>query len=273
MNATTTQRTSMNTTVSFKWFERVTIILSAVALLIAFISLPNTPPSVWGWLVLATILFAFSIVGAAYLMRRRAGQTREGNFLLSHINASSCWLAARVYLGATWLQAGLEKLVSPAWTHGGLALKGFWIWSISAQAGPHPQVAYSWYGNFLQFMLVHHAYSWFAWVITLSELSVGILLLLGLFTGFAAFAGGSLNLLYLLAGSAGVNPIMLILSLFLLMAWKVSGHLGLDRVVLPAVTGLFNQRKANKVTRKSVPDITMQPTKPAFLFDESHGFE
>ena len=45
-----------------------------------------------------------------------------------------------------------------------------------------------------------------------------------------------MNMLYLLAGSASTNPVMLILSLFLLMAWKVAGYYGLDRIVLPIVT-------------------------------------
>src|SRR5450759_2221172 len=59
---------------------------------------------------------------------------------------------------------------------------------------------------------------------------------------------GSLNLLYLLAGSAGINPVMLILSLFLLLAWKVSGFYGLDRVVLPAITAWLRHRPAKKGT-------------------------
>lgn len=263
----------MSITTTLKWFERLSIVLSAVALLVTFMSLPHTPPSGWGWFVLASIVFALAFVAIAYFMHQRSSQTREGNFLLSHVNASSFWLAVRVYLGSVWLQAGLEKLFDPGWTRGGLALKGFWTWATYVQPGPHPQIAYSWYHDLLQSLLIHHTYTWFAWVITLSELSIGILLILGLFTGLAAFAGGSLNLLYLVAGSAGINPVMMILSLLLLMAWKVGGYYGLDRIVLPAVTKQLYHPISNKVTRIRVPAMALQSPAPALSIEEVHGFE
>jgi thiosulfate dehydrogenase (quinone) large subunit len=82
-----------------------------------------------------------------------------------------------------------------------------------------------------------------------------------------------LNLLYLLAGSAGINPVMLILSLFLLLAWKVSGFYGLDRVVLPAITAWLRHRPAKKGTLLREPNIPIQPSKPTITLDELHGFE
>jgi thiosulfate dehydrogenase [quinone] large subunit len=62
---------------------------------------------------------------------------------------------------------------------------------------------------------------------------VGILLILGLFTGIAAFIGAAMNFSYVFAGSAGMNPLFIIISLFLIMAWRVAGWYGLDRIVLP----------------------------------------
>jgi thiosulfate dehydrogenase [quinone] large subunit len=67
----------------------------------------------------------------------------------------------------------------------------------------------------------------------LTELVVGILLILGLFTGIAAFIGAVMNFSYVFAGSAGVNPLYIIISLFLILAWRVAGWYGLDRFVLP----------------------------------------
>ncbi|HLJ35933.1 MAG TPA: hypothetical protein VKU38_19905 [Ktedonobacteraceae bacterium] len=90
----------MNTTTTVKCFERVSFILSAAALAVTFISLPGIPPAGWGWFVLATILFAAGSVAVAYLVHRRSGQTREGTFFLSHVNASVFWLAVRIYLGS-----------------------------------------------------------------------------------------------------------------------------------------------------------------------------
>ena len=42
-----------------------------------------------------------------------------------------------------------------------------------------------------------------------------------------------LNFSYIFAGTAGVNPLFIIISLFLIMAWRVAGWYGLDRFVLP----------------------------------------
>jgi thiosulfate dehydrogenase [quinone] large subunit len=58
-------------------------------------------------------------------------------------------------------------------------------------------------------------------------------LLLGLFTGIAAFFGALLTTAFGLAGIAGVNPIFLILEVLLVTAWRNAGWIGLDRLVLP----------------------------------------
>ena len=42
-----------------------------------------------------------------------------------------------------------------------------------------------------------------------------------------------LNFSYVFAGTSGVNPLFIIISLFLIMAWRVAGWYGLDRIVLP----------------------------------------
>ena len=42
-----------------------------------------------------------------------------------------------------------------------------------------------------------------------------------------------LNMSFLLAGSASVNPIMFAFAVGLILAWKVAGYYGLDRYLLP----------------------------------------
>ena len=74
--------------------------------------------------------------------------------------------------------------------------------------------------------------SWIAKLVTVSELAIGVLLILGLFTGAAAVAGLTLNLAYLFTGSAGVNPAYAIVAVFLILAWRNAGFLGLDRYAL-----------------------------------------
>ena len=52
-------------------------------------------------------------------------------------------------------------------------------------------------------------------------------------TGRAAFFGALVNMSFLLAGSASVNPIMFTFAVGLMLAWKVAGYYGLDRYLLP----------------------------------------
>jgi thiosulfate dehydrogenase [quinone] large subunit len=64
---------------------------------------------------------------------------------------------------------------------------------------------------------------------------IGLALVLGAFTGVAAFLGAVLNFSYMFAGSAGVNPGMVLVSLFIVLAWCNSGWYGLDRFLLPKI--------------------------------------
>ena len=44
-----------------------------------------------------------------------------------------------------------------------------------------------------------------------------------------------MNFNFMLAGSASTNPVLFLLGLLLLLAWKVSGRIGIDRWLLPAL--------------------------------------
>ncbi len=144
------------------------------------------------------------------------------------------WLVVRLYVGYQWLHSGLEKFSNPAWTVTGEALKGFWVRAVAIPAAPaRPAIAFDWYRTFLQGLLDSGSYVWFAKVITAAELLIGIALILGLFTAVAAFFGGFMNWNFMMAGTASTNPVLLILSILLVLAWRTAGHWGLDRFVLP----------------------------------------
>lgn len=145
------------------------------------------------------------------------------------------WLIARLWLGYEWLVAGLDKIGNPAWMSSGAALQGFADNAITTgAAGEHPQVAYGWYVNFLEWIR-DSAYSWMAPLVSVSEVVIGIALILGAFTGLAAFVGVVLNFSFVFAGSAGVNPAFLVVGLLLVLAWRNAGWYGLDRFLLPRV--------------------------------------
>ncbi len=111
-------------------------------------------------------------------------------------------------------------------------MKGFAAAAVQNSKGPHPDVAYSWYVNFLEWIR-DHSYGWIGPLVSLTELVVGVLLIVSLFNGTPAFVGAVLNFTYIFAGTAGVNPLFVIISLFLILAWRVAGWYGRDRIVLP----------------------------------------
>lgn len=145
------------------------------------------------------------------------------------------WLLVRLYAGYQWLAAGWDKLHNPAWVgvKSGTALAGFVQNALSKTSGAHPDVQ-SWYAWFLNHLVLPNPSFW-SYLVSIGEFLVGIALIIGLFVGIAAFFGLFMNTSYLLAGSVSINPILLFMALFLVLAWRVAGWIGVDRWVLPAL--------------------------------------
>jgi len=148
--------------------------------------------------------------------------------------AAVLWLVVRLALGWGWLSAGWHKITGPdsrAWMDGGTALQGFVKGAIAQSHGKNPDVAYSWYVDFLHWVCANAAPM--AKLVAVAEVAVGIMLITGCLTGLAALAGATMNLNYMLAGSAGVNPVFLLAAFLLMLAWRNAGWIGLDRYLLP----------------------------------------
>lgn len=152
-------------------------------------------------------------------------------FIFSDTRLAVVWLVVRVYMAYTWITAGYEKAVGGGWLDGGSALKGFWTGALATT--PKPVITFDWYRSFIQFMVNSQSYVWFAQLVVIGEILIGIALLLGAFTGIAAFFGGFMNWNFMMAGSASVNPVFFTLSVVLILAWKTAGYWGLDRYLLP----------------------------------------
>jgi thiosulfate dehydrogenase [quinone] large subunit len=150
-------------------------------------------------------------------------------FLFTNTKMAWLWLIVRVYVGYQWLEASLHKLTAAEWMQTGDALKGYWTNAVSIPEAPaRAPIYFDWYRTFIQSLLDGQAYVWFAKVIAISEFLVGIALIIGLFVGTAAFFGGLMNLNFLLAGSLSAGPILLLLEVLLVVAWKIAGHLGVN---------------------------------------------
>ena len=153
--------------------------------------------------------------------------------LTHHPLAGLLWLPLRVWLGWQWFESGLGKAQNPAWVGSGEALMGFWQRAVAIPESGRPAISFDWYRAFIQGMLDAQAYTWFAKLVAYGELLIGIGLILGAFTGIAAFFGGFMNWNFMMAGSASVNPLFFVIAIGLILAWKVSGYIGADYFLLP----------------------------------------
>jgi thiosulfate dehydrogenase [quinone] large subunit len=165
------------------------------------------------------------------------------------------WLVLRVYVGLQWLDAGLHKVWgdgSIGWvrdgtvtvTQNGASREVFknagdnilasWNSAVGVNGAP-PRITFEWYQDFVQFMIDHRWNGWFTYLIAYGEVLIGLGLIVGAFTGFAALFGATMNMNFMLAGTTSSNPVLFMVAIVLLLAWKTAGYVGADRWLLPAL--------------------------------------
>ena len=210
----------------------------------------DVPEGIKPIVTVAFWILAIALVIVLYLDAREdpeSGQVEiEGpvfaRFLLSNSRAGLVWLPIRLFVGFAWLEAGWHKATGGGWLDGGSALAGYWTNAASVPEGGRPPITYEWYRDFINLLLNNDAQSWFAPLITFGEIAVGLGLIFGVLTGFAAFFGSFMNMSFMLAGSASTNPIMFMFAVGLILAWKVAGYYGADRWLLPLLGTPWNLR-------------------------------
>ena len=155
--------------------------------------------------------------------------------VLADTRVAPLWLLIRLYVGYAWLRAGWEKLGEPTWigAQAGSAL-GDLIRTALLTTARDQAATPGWYANVLRDVVLPHAAA-FSYAITFGEILAGLGVLLGLVTGVAAFWGSVINASFLLAGTASTDPVLFILAVGLMLAWRVAGYYGLDRWLLPLV--------------------------------------
>jgi thiosulfate dehydrogenase [quinone] large subunit len=144
------------------------------------------------------------------------------------------WLAVRLYVGYDFLVAGWHKFTTPAWIDGsGAGISGFWTGALGATPAGAPVITFDWYRSFIQLLVDTNSAGWFSYLIVFGELAVGLGLILGAFVGLAAAGGLIMNMAFMLAGTTSTNPVLAVLGVLLILAWKNAGWIGLDRYLLP----------------------------------------
>jgi thiosulfate dehydrogenase [quinone] large subunit len=234
------------------------------------IGLESLEPSPELFTLLSVVFWVLAIVIFVVLLadRNAPGATTvevEGpgfaRFLFSNSRAGLLWLPVRLFVGFAWLEGGLHKLfpagkpVGDGWLNGGASLLGYWERAVAVPEPPgRAAITFEWYRDFLNFLIANDAQTWFAYLIVFGEIAVGIGLIFGILTGFAAFFGAFMNMSFLLAGSASTNPVLFTLAIGLMLAWRVAGYYGVDRWLLPRLGVPWHARVA---TERAVPAPTM----------------
>ncbi len=157
------------------------------------------------------------------------------------------WLFAiiRVYVGYEWIQAGLHKVTDPKWVQTGESLLGYWTRAVALPEPPaRAAITYDWYRSFLQLLIETESHTWFAKLIAYGEVLVGLGLIVGALVGIAAFFGALMNFSFMLAGAASTNPVLFLLAVVLMLAWKVAGYYGLDYILLPLIGTPWGKNRA-----------------------------
>lgn len=203
--------------------------------------------------------------GSERITGRATHNLRLSNWLYRSNEASLLWLAVRLWLGYQWLNAGYQKIWGSEhtafWFGGGAGVKGFATAGVmGSTAGKGAGASYGWWAAFLHNFVMPNA-SWIAKLVALGELLIGVALILGLLTGFAAAAALLLNLTYMFTGSAGVNPMFGILAVLLILAWRNAGWFGFDRYAL-AHDGQ-SSRLGDALRRLTHRPVVVVPAAPA----------
>ncbi|MGG4039632.1 DoxX family membrane protein [Heyndrickxia ginsengihumi] len=132
----------------------------------------------------------------------------------------------RVYVGYTWMMAGLEKLEAKHFS-----AYSFLHSALVQASGEHPAVQ-QWWAEIVKHAIIPNI-ALFNMLVPWGELFVGIGILVGCFTKTVVFFAMVMNFSYMFSGSVSTNPQLILLSMFILVSAANAGRYGIDGFVLP----------------------------------------
>ncbi|WP_163537992.1 DoxX family protein [Gracilibacillus sp. YIM 98692] len=160
------------------------------------------------------------------------------DFLRKNVVVAGVLAFLRIYIGYQWMTAGWGKITGGTFDAGGF-IQG----AIGKATEEHPTVQ-GWWAAFLEKVALPGA-DLFTFLVMWGEFLVGIALILGIFTNFAALMGILMNFAFLFSGTISTNGQMILLTLFLLVAGYNAGRFGIDRYVIPLVRKIAKYKTKN----------------------------
>src|SRR5699024_1308960 len=151
-------------------------------------------------------------------------------------------------LGIGWCTSGLGKVMG-----GGFDASGFLQHAVqNPGVGPDGDPGYPWYTFHVEDASLPMTPS-ITVIVPWGELLVGLALIVGGFTAYAASFGLLMNFSFLFAGTVSVNPLYILVGAAILAAGYNAGSLGLDRFIRPAMDkGAFRFLSHRRPERKTV---------------------
>jgi thiosulfate dehydrogenase [quinone] large subunit len=151
------------------------------------------------------------------------------------------WLVLRVFVGYEFFTAGLEKVQENVWvgSQAGVGISGFLKGALTKGTGGHPEVQ-AWFVDLVKNIFLPNAVT-MSYMVAFGETLVGLALIFGIVTKWAAFWGAFMNFSFLAAGTSSSNPQMLAIEAALLFGGLGVGYYGIDYFLVPAIRKLLGQ--------------------------------
>ncbi|HLO01949.1 MAG TPA: DoxX family membrane protein [Symbiobacteriaceae bacterium] len=160
------------------------------------------------------------------------------------------WTIIRVWFGYEWFSHGWDKFTGKTSFDASAFIKGAIAKSVPATAGAKPVVA-DWWGSFLKGFALPNI-KMFNVLVMYGEMLVGLALIFGFVTIFAATMGALMNFSFLMSGSTSSNPWNFAVSfIFALVGGKIMGYYGVDYFMMPKLKAWVAD-KFDAVRAKSV---------------------
>jgi len=170
---------------------------------------------------------------------------------LKGAKGSWMWLIIRLYLGYQWITAGWHKVGGEKPFDASGFIKGAIANSVPAKPGAKP-IVQAWWASFLKTFALPNA-GLFNFLVSYGELLVGVALIIGFATIFAATMGMVMNLSFMLSGTVSSSPNYVALQFVLVtLGGAYAGYLGVDYWFRPAyrqaLAKLFGTKDARATT-------------------------